>query len=196
MKGKIQLNQMMMCLVLVLMTKLLAHAQTTQTIRGRVVDEVTKTPLIGVNISVAGTDPILGSATDVDGNFRIEQVPVARQTIQVSYLGYEEQTIPNVVVTAGKEVILNLSLIESIQQLNAVTVVANTRDDKTATNNDTAIVSARSFNLDDTKRYAGALGDPSRMAANFAGVIGGDDSRNDIVVRGNSPTSMLWQLEG
>jgi hypothetical protein len=195
MKTRKQINRTVMALLLSL-TAIWAHGQTTQTIRGRVVDEVSKTPLIGVNISIAGTDPILGSATDVDGNFRIEQVPVGRQTIRVSYLGYEEQTIPNVVVTAGKEVILNLSLIESIQQLNAVTVVANTRDDKTATNNDLAMVSARSFNLDDTKRYAGALGDPSRMAANFAGVIGGDDSRNDIVVRGNSPTGMLWQLEG
>jgi len=193
---KNQTNQIMMSLLMVLMTTLITHAQTTQTIRGRVVDEVSKTPLIGVNITIVGTDPILGNATDVDGNFRIEQVPVGRQTIKVSYIGYEEQTIPNVVVTAGKEVILNLSLIENINQLNEVVVVANTRDDKTATNNDLAIVSARSFNVDDTKRYAGALGDPSRMAANFAGVIGGDDSRNDIVVRGNSPTGMLWQLEG
>ncbi|MBX2897414.1 MAG: TonB-dependent receptor [Cyclobacteriaceae bacterium] len=171
-------------------------AQTTQTVRGTVVDEVSKTPLVSVNVSLVGSDPILGSATDLDGNYRIEKVPVGRQTFKISYIGYEDQSIPNVVVTAGKEVILNISLIESIQQLNAVVVVANTREDKTATNNDLAIVSARSFNLDDTKRYAGALGDPSRMAANFAGVIGGDDSRNDIVVRGNSPTGMLWQLEG
>ncbi len=196
MKTKNQLNQIMMGFLTVLMTAVLAQAQTTQTIRGRVLDEVSKTPLIGVNITITGTDPILGSATDLDGNFRIEQVPVGRQTIKVTYIGYEEQTIPNVVVTAGKEVILNLSLIENINQLNEVVVVANTRDDKTATNNDLAMVSARSFNVDDTKRYAGALGDPSRMAANFAGVIGGDDSRNDIVVRGNSPTGMLWQLEG
>jgi hypothetical protein len=171
-------------------------AQTTQTLRGQVVDEITKTPLIGVNVSVAGSNPIQGSATDVDGNYRIENVLLGRQTILVSYIGYEAQTIPNVVVTAGKEVVLNISLAESISQLNEIVITADTRDDKTTTNNDLAMVSARSFNLDDTKRYAGALGDPSRMAANFAGVIGGDDSRNDIVVRGNSPTGMLWQLEG
>jgi MFS family permease len=67
--------------------------------------------------------------------------------------------------------------------LNEVVITANTKEDKTATNNELAIVSARSFNVDDTKRYAGALGDPSRMAANYAGVVGGNDSRNDIVVR-------------
>lgn len=174
-----------------------AFSQSTQTIRGKVVDETTKTPLIGVNVTVLATgETMLGSATDIDGNYRIENVPVGRQTLKITYIGYEEQIIPNVLVTAGKEVILNLSLTESISQLSEVVVVANSKDDKTATNNDLALVSARSFNVDDTKRYAGALGDPSRMAANFAGVIGGDDSRNDIVVRGNSPTGMLWQLEG
>ncbi|MFM7486422.1 MAG: TonB-dependent receptor, partial [Cytophagales bacterium] len=174
-----------------------AYSQTTQTVRGRVIDEVSKTPLIGVTVQVLGNfDSPLGSATDGDGFFTITNVPTGRQTLKVSYVGYEEQIIPNVIVTAGKEVILNFALTESVAQLNEVVITANTKDDKTATNNDLAIVSARSFNIDDTRRYAGALGDPSRMAANFAGVIGGNDSRNDIVVRGNSPTGMLWQLEG
>jgi len=34
------------------------------------------------------------------------------------------------------------------------------------------------------------------MASNFAGVQGGDDSRNDVVVRGNTPTGVLWRLDG
>lgn len=173
-----------------------ATAQSTQTIRGSVTDIITQTPIIGVNIRITTTENIIGSSTDVDGNYRIDNVPLGRHTIQITSIGYEEQVIPNVVVTAGKEVILNISMTESVNQLSDVVITANTKDDKTATNNELAIVSARSFNVDDTKRYAGALGDPSRMVSNFAGVIGGDDSRNDIVVRGNSPTGMLWQLEG
>ncbi|HOX82573.1 MAG TPA: TonB-dependent receptor [Chryseolinea sp.] len=173
-----------------------AFGQSTQTIRGRVLDEVSQTPLIGVSVTIATENGLLGGSTDTDGNYRIENVPLGRQTIKITYVGYEEQTIPNVVVTAGKEVVLNIALIEGVSQLNEVVVTSNSKEDKTATNNDMAVVSARSFNVDDTKRYAGAIGDPSRMAANFAGVVGGNDSRNDIVVRGNSPTGMLWQLEG
>jgi hypothetical protein len=183
-------------LILLLINADRLQAQSKQTIRGRVLDEVSQTPLIGVSVIVVSDNNTLGSTTDEEGNYRIDGVPVGRQTIKITYLGYEEQTIPNVVVTAGKEVIMNISLIEAVQSLNEVVVTANTKEDKTATNNDLAAVSARSFNVDDTKRYAGALGDPSRMASNFAGVVGGDDSRNDIVVRGNSPTGMLWQLEG
>lgn len=173
------------------------QAQSTQTIRGRVIDEVAQTPLVGVSVMIiSATQGSFGSTTDVEGNYRIEKVPVGRQILKITYIGYEEQTIPNVVVTAGKEVVLNISLTESVSELSEIVVTADTKEDKTATNNDLAVVSARSFNVDDTKRYAGALGDPSRMAANFAGVVGGNDSRNDIVVRGNSPTGMLWQLEG
>ncbi|MCU0384262.1 MAG: carboxypeptidase-like regulatory domain-containing protein, partial [Cyclobacteriaceae bacterium] len=181
---------------LLLLVATIGYAQNTQTVRGRILDEISKTPLIGVNITVLGTETLLGSASDVDGYYRINNVPLGRQTFKVSYIGYEEQIVPNVIVTAGKEVILNFSLTEQVNQLNEIVVTANTKEDKTATNNDLAVVSARSFNVDDTKRYAGALGDPSRMAANFAGVVGGNDSRNDIVVRGNSPIGMLWQLEG
>jgi hypothetical protein len=184
-------------MVLVLLSSITTFAQTTQTIRGKIIDEVSKTPLIGVNIIVVRPDEApLGASTDENGDFKISAVPLGRQTIKVTYVGYEDQMIPNIVVTAGKEVVLNLSLTENASQLSEVVVTANTREDKTATNNDLAVLSSRSFNVDDTKRYAGALGDPSRMAANFAGVVGGNDSRNDIVVRGNSPTGMLWQLEG
>lgn len=171
-------------------------AQTTQTVRGLVLDQVSKSPLIGVTIQLVTTGIPVGTSSDVDGVFRIDNVPLGRQAFKITSIGYEEQLIPNVIITAGKEVILNIYLTESVSQLEELVVVANSREDKTATNNDLALVSSRSFNVDDTKRYAGALGDPSRMAANFAGVIGGDDSRNDIVVRGNSPTGMLWQLEG
>ncbi len=58
------------------------------------------------------------------------------------------------------------------------------------------LVSARSFTIEETERYAGSLGDPSRMASNYAGVSMVSDQRNDIVIRGNSPTGVLWRLEG
>jgi hypothetical protein len=171
-------------------------AQTMQNIRGRVVDEVSKTPLIGVNVRVTSVTELLGAVTDPEGYYTISGVPVGRHTIKFTYVGFEEVVVPDFIVTAGKEAIINVSLTESVQILDAVVVMGTGKEDKTATNNDLAVVSARSFNVDDTKRYAGALGDPSRMAANFAGVVGGNDSRNDIVVRGNSPLGMLWQLEG
>jgi hypothetical protein len=188
-------TSVVMLLMLLLVSASHVFAQSTQTIRGRILDEITQSPLIGVTVMIENNTS-LGSTTNENGEYRIDNVPVGRQTLKVTYIGYEEQTIPNVIVTAGKEVIMNFRLTEKVSVLNEVVITGDSKEDKTATNNELAIVSARSFNVDDTKRYAGALGDPSRMAANFAGVVGGNDSRNDIVVRGNSPTGMLWQLEG
>lgn len=172
-----------------------ASAQITQTIRGRVIDVASKAPITGAIIQIIDL-PQNGGVTETDGTFALMKVPVGRHAIRVTYIGYEERVMNDVLVTAGKEVYIEVPLQEAIHKLKEVTVVYNKSRDKTRTNNDMAQVSARSFNVDETKRFAGSLGDPSRMAANFAGVVSGNDSRNDIVVRGNAPTGMLWQMEG
>ncbi|PWK17601.1 outer membrane receptor protein involved in Fe transport [Arcicella aurantiaca] len=169
-------------------------AQNSQTIRGRIEDDVTHTAIIGANIIIEGTNK--GSSSDIDGNFKITDVPIGRHNIKISSVGFLPRQLNQLVVTAGKEVILNISLIEQVRELNEVNVKFDRQKEKSTTRNEMALISARSFNIDDTKKYAGALGDPSRMVANFAGVVGANDSRNDIVVRGNSPLGSLWMLEG
>ncbi len=168
----------------------------TQTITGNVYDEASKAPLPGVSVTVINSNPLRGTVTDENGHFKMDSVLLGRCTIKFSYITYEEQILHDILVSAGKEVNLNVSLQEAIHKIEEVTISYNRSKDKNQTINDMALVSARSFNVDETKLYAGALGDPSRMAANFGGVIAGNDSRNDIVVRGNSPTGMLWQIEG
>jgi hypothetical protein len=177
-----------------LYSTVLAGWAQTQTIRGVVTDEASGTPIPGVNVVHLGTN--LGTVSNPDGTFRLETIPVGRATIRFSFVGYDTRTLPDVLVTAGKEVVLQVKLTESFEQLGEVQVVYDARRDKTSANNDMVNISARSFNLEETKKFAGALGDPSRMASNFAGVVAANDARNDIVVRGNSPLGMLWQLEG
>jgi hypothetical protein len=168
---------------------------STQVIKGRIVDEITQIPIPGVTVILLNSNPVVGANTDLDGFYKLN-APIGRQAIQIKYLGYEDKVINDIIVSAGKEVNINVFLTENIKNMKEVEVVYDRSKDGTVTTNDMALISARSFNIDDTKRYAGSLGDPSRMAANFAGVIAGNDSRNDIVVRGNSPIGMLWQLEG
>jgi hypothetical protein len=187
------------CLVALLLAAAgLVKAQETQTIRGKITDDVTKAPIIGAVVLLVqdSTAKAVGAVTDENGNFRIANVPLGRKTLKISNIGYEPRMLPNIIVTAGKEVVLDITMTESLNELAEAVVEYSRKQDKRVTNNEFTLLSARAFNIDDTKRYAGALGDPSRMAANFAGVVAGNDARNDIVVRGNSPTGMLWQLEG
>ncbi|MCB0679018.1 MAG: TonB-dependent receptor [Saprospiraceae bacterium] len=172
----------------------LAAQESTQTIRGQVIDRQSEMPLIGVAVEWVNDGDPRGATTDLDGWFSLENIPVGRQILRFSYLGYESLTLPNVMITAGKEVVLEITLAEAVINIQEVVVRATTDKDKA--NNEMATVSARSFTLEEVTRYSGGRNDVSRLAANFAGVNIADDSRNDIVIRGNSPTGVLWRLEG
>ena len=166
----------------------------TQTIKGSIIDKQSEMPLIGAAVEVLDNDAVSGTVTDIDGYFRLNGVPLGRQVLRVSYLGYEPLTIPNIVVTAGKEVILQLAMEEAITELDAVVVSAAADKDKAQ--NELATISARTFSVEEVNRYSGGSSDVARLASNFAGVSTANDSRNDIVIRGNSPTGVLWRLEG
>lgn len=166
----------------------------TQIIRGKVIDQESGTPLIGVTVVVLETDPIIGTATDFDGNFVLENVPTGRKDLLFSYIGYKNLLKPNVFITSGKEVILDIGMQESVENLKEVVVTGKL--DKSAANNDMAKVSSRTFSLEEVTRYSGGRNDVARLASSFAGVSAPNDSRNDIVVRGNSPTGLLWRIEG
>lgn len=165
-----------------------------QTIRGKVIDADVHFPLIGVSVVLlTSEDKIKGTITDVKGNYQLEGVPVGRHRLKFSSVGYQDVILHNIMVNSAKETILNVSLPASLTALKGVTVTAQENGEAS---NEMAMVSARSFTIEETNRYAGSRGDPARMASNFAGVQGADDSRNDIVIRGNSPQAVLWQLEG
>jgi len=171
---------------------LIAQA-AAQVIRGNIFDKQSLLTLPGANVLILGSDPLKGASTSVEGNFRITGVQPGRYDLQVSYLGYKPVIIANVVVTSGKEAVLEIGMEEDINSLKEV-VVSGVKKHETI--NQMAVVSARSFSMEEVNRYAGGRSDPSRLVSNFAGVSTPNDSRNDIVIRGNSPMGVLYRIEG
>lgn len=171
-----------------------AGAQSiTQTIRGVVVDKESAAPLEGVTVvALKDSSLITGATTDVSGNFRLEKIPVGRVNVSVSFLGYKKIFIPNILVSSAKEIVLTIEVESSVETMKEV-VISGARRGETI--NEMAVLSARAFTVEETERYAGSRADPSRMASNFAGVSGTDDSRNDIVIRGNSPFGVLYRVD-
>ena len=163
-----------------------------QNVRGQVFDKESKAPLPFATVQVLDTDPIKGAITDLEGNFIIENLPVGRYTIKISYVGFKDAYVPEFLIGTGKETILNIELTEQLETLGEVVVTANNNEPL----NEMASISAKSFNAEETQRYAASISDPARMAQAFAGVSGTDDASNEIVIRGNSPNWMLWRLEG
>lgn len=179
---------------LILTSTLIFGQEMRQNIKGTVRDKDSKIPLIGVTLFIVDSNPLIGVTTDMDGNFKFQDLPLGRYTIQAQYLGYEPVTLKNILIGAGKEVILNVSMQESVLKIEEV--VVNGKAHRAEALNKMSSVSARSFTVEETKRYAGSFNDPSRMATSFAGVSGDPDGDNDIIIRGNSPRGLLWRCEG
>ena len=143
---------------------LISNAQFTQNIRGTIIDKDSKMPLPFANVVVSTLDPIKGAATDMDGRFKIEGIPVGRHTIKASFVGYEPMILQNMEVTSGKELIIDISLRESIVMEE---VIIEVDKEKEKSINKMATVSARTFSIEETQRYAGSLNDVARMAPEF-----------------------------
>jgi len=166
----------------------------TQTIKGTIIDEQSGNALYNASVVLRGANSVKAVISDSLGNFKLKNVPIGTQTIRVTLVSYEEAVIRNIEVTSSKEVVIEIRMKERIKKLDEVVIRAG-RQKNTALN-EAAVVSARQFSVEEAARYAGTRNDPSRMAQNFAGVSGSNDARNDIIVRGNSPTGVLWRMEG
>jgi len=191
-KNKHPMKKLMIIAIIVL-TSAFVWAQPLQTIRGHVLDKESKTSLPGASIVLLHSEPLKGAITDNDGNFRLEKVSIGRQSIQVTYMGYKPAVIEGIIVNSVKEVVLEVELEENVMIGSGVVVTASVHKDETR--NQMAAVSARSFTVEETEKYAGSRGDIARMAMNYAGVSSANDQRNDIIIRGNSPSGLLWRLE-
>ncbi|MBL0337093.1 MAG: TonB-dependent receptor [Chitinophagaceae bacterium] len=166
----------------------------SQTVKGTVIDEQSGHVLPLVTVKLDGISGKAVAISDSAGFFRLAQVPVGRQTIQVSLVGYEETSVKNIEVTSSHEVVLEIKLREKLTRMD--TVVLSAGRSKVRPIEESALVSTRQLSVDEAFRYSGTRNDPSRMAQNFAGVSGVNDARNDIIIRGNSPSGVLWRMDG
>lgn len=181
--------------ILIAFVPILIYGQNyTSVLKGTIIDKDSRQPLYGVNVAVVSLNPVIGTTTDDKGSFIIRNLPTGRVNIKMSYVGYEDAYLGQILIGTGKETYVNIEMQEKVNNMKEV-VIDGGRD-KTRPNNSFANVSATSFSVEETKRYAGTLNDPSRMVQTFPGVVSAGDDNNAIVIRGNSPRGLLWRMEG
>lgn len=176
-------------LVILLMSILIdvsGQDQYTGVIRGVVRDEVSLKPLTGVNILVEGKENVY--VTDEEGKFRIENLPVGRYNLKFSFTGFRSFEHQSLMV--GKDNYLEIELKELPTVLGEVEITSNSFIDIQD------VVSGKSFNIEQTNRIPANFFDPVRVATSFPGVVASHDQANNLVIRGNSPNTLLWRLEG
>jgi len=171
------------------------QAQNTGTLTGTVKDKLTQEALIGVSIKLDGTE--IGTATDLDGNFRISGIPPKAYNVVATYIGYAAQTKFNVVITTGNANQLNFELEPDGKALGEVLVSVN-RSVRIASAE--TPLSIQNLSVEEIKSNPGGNFDISRVVQALPGVGGvagtGGGFRNDLIIRGGGPSENVFYLDG
>lgn len=175
------------------------RAQTSAfTVRGIVIDSDTKEPLFGASVALEdAAGKLRGSTTaDAQGMFSLEKIPAGDYKVIVSLIGYNKQIINKITVPSANNSLPAIALHSSLTNINEVVVAGSKTQGDNEPVNTMAVISARSFTIEESEKVAASLGDPSRLALSYAGVRGQSDILNGIVVRGNAPKGVMWRVEG
>lgn len=168
------------------------NTKPTQTLRGIVKDAASGEPIPFVAVVLAD-HPDKGAISGNNGDFQIDNVPIGRHTIKASYLGYEPAIVKEVMVSSSKEVVLEVTLKESVHRLDEVVVRPSISKQQPL--NKMVATGARMFSVEEASRYAGGMDDPARLVSSFAGVSA-DGMSNGISIHGNAPHLLAWRMEG
>ncbi len=171
-------------LLLLLATPLVAVAQNTGKLSGRVVDDLGD-PLPGANVILSGTQ--LGAATDIDGSYFVIGVPVGTYDITASFVGYDSQTITGVQISTGYTTEQNFELGSDIS-LGAIEITY----ERPIIQKD-AIGVPRVVSGEDIENL------PIRGVANVAAIQGGvvnNGSSDDLFIRGGRNEEVAYYVDG
>lgn len=183
-------NKELMSLIFFSFLYLFGFAQNqTQTIRGEIHDFDTKEALVGATIAIQNSE--IGTATDNEGIFKLEKVPVGRYVLEVNYLGYDRFIFSEILLESGKELVLKIEMKPTGAELNEVVVRGNALNQR-----DKVYPAHDILTIEETLRLPATFFDPARLAFSYAGVTSNNDQANHMIVRGNSPNNNSWRLEG
>jgi len=170
-------------------------AQGAGAVSGSIVNKNNQQPLAGVTIELKPGEK--KGLSDSSGSFRISGIQPGSYAISFSGVGYISKTINNLVITTGNETNLQVELDQDVQQLGAVVVSGRRNTAKVATIE--SPLSIQRLTTEEIKANPGGNFDISKVIQSLPGVgggIGGGSFRNDIIIRGGSPSENVFYLDG
>ena len=165
-------------------------SQNSGSLSGRIIDSQSQLPLEGATVILVGTT--FGVVTDQEGYFNIEEIPTQSYNMEVSYLGFESQTLYNVIVKSVGNIPLLFKLDEISENLDEVVLIQS----PFKTTSETPL-STQTFSAVEIETYPGGNNDITKVVQSMPGIspsIGG--FRNDIIIRGGAPNETVYYLDG
>lgn len=170
---------------LVLVSGQVAMAGVTGKIAGNVTDAQTGEVLPGVNVVLLGTSR--GAATDIKGNYSILNIPPGRYTLKVTYIGYADYSVQNVLVNIDQTTTINFNLKAEVIEGEEVTVVATRPVVEKDVSSSQANVSAAQI---DNIPAARSINDVVGLQA---GIVTGEDG---AIIRGGGADETAFVVDG
>lgn len=171
-----------------LLTAVFVFPQNQGKINGLVTDADTKSVLIGANIIIL--EKQIGASTDDAGYFEIDRLQPGTYILKISYLGYQEKIIPDVIVKSAKPAFLNIELNQSALTTENVVISSGYFQNDIATK-----PSVIDLSKEEIRRYPGGFEDVVRTVSTLPGVaINNSGGRNDLLVRGGGPSENLFVI--
>ncbi|NOQ71227.1 MAG: TonB-dependent receptor plug domain-containing protein [Crocinitomix sp.] len=182
-------------LILVFISSI-AYGQSYQTVRGTIKESFTERAIEGVVVKLLSENlTYKETVCDAEGNFTFTDVEIGFYDILFTHVNYKSFIQPSIAVTVSKETVLNIVMENSSKKLDEVEV--NFNKERGIPNNEMANSSVFSIHPNDARRIAGGLDDPIRVTGTLPGVTAATSfSVNNVSIRGNSPRSLKYQMEG
>lgn len=165
------------------------YAQPSGEITGKVVDKLSQQPLIDATVSVIQNEKVLEVIkTDINGSFKISYIPVSSYTLRFNLIGYVPLLIDNIVVRSGSpvNVLADLNIISTDEII--------VREERFSTPTDISN-SYKSLYYEEIRSSPGGFEDVGRVLQTLPGVSFVNDGRNDLIVRGGSPSENLFLID-
>ena len=174
---------------LLLLFNIIVLIAQTSVIKGTVKDATNNETIPFANVFIEQIN--LGVASDLEGNYKLENLKPGLYNVKCSFVGYEPVTISEIIVNPNKPTILDIKLIESFTSLDVVEITASPFQ-----KSEESPVSKRSISATEIYRNPGGNRDISKVITSLPGVASTVSFRNDIIIRGGAPNENRFYLDG
>jgi hypothetical protein len=165
----------------------LASDAGTGSVTGRVTIEGDG-PGIGANVILLGTN--LGATVDDEGAFHVTNVPPGAYQVQARLIGYEQAEPVSVTVVKNRELVLRLTLRQTVLEMNQVVVTGSRRQSPSDVRSSVTSITPR-----ESKILPGGAEDVLRSLQALPGVTSVSDFSSQLVVRGSGPDQNLILID-
>jgi hypothetical protein len=162
------------------------YGQVKGGISGKIVDKMNQQPVIGAVIEVIGTG--LKAGSDDNGFYYLESVTAGRYSLRFTSIGYQMYVVDNVVVNSG--VITDVRAEIEIVETDEIVV-----EDERFTKPGDISTSFKNLSSQEIRTTPGGFEDVGRVVQTLPGVSFVNDGRNDLIVRGGSPSENLFVVD-